>query len=359
MDIEPRKQLSIPGLEPIASPKRGKVKRKPQVTYWKEVDWELLGSLNPDYPPVILSFGLGIDSTALLLRLLFVPDCRDFPLENLVVIVAMTGDEWERTGWLAQQFILPLLRQFNIWTIQVSRGGEREQDGIVIHSSTRSPQRLYIEGAYTLAQHLLVNGMIPLKAKGKRFCTMKFKAFPIDLVVKLFFADSPQKRYRRMIGFNADEVGRAQVDRSYGAQKPRYLVGYNADEESRANDPSLAMGQSYRYLLGFNADEEGRRKEGAVTWRNQMFEFLLILWGWGRQQCERYVAEVTYLIELSEQVWVESDRPLDQTAIHYHKVVGLRSAVVCPTFWRKSCCGYCPHRKARGATTSAKRVVGG
>ena len=347
MDIQPKVQLSIPGLEPIASPKRGKVKREPQVTYCKEIDWSLPDSLDCDYAPVILSYGLGVDSTALLLRLLFEPECRDFPLQNLVVVVAMTGDEWERTAWLVQRFILPLLRRFNIWTIQVSRGGEREQDGIVIHSSTRSPQRLYIEGAYTLAQHLLVNGMIPLKAKGKRFCTMKFKAFPIDLVVKLFFGDSPQKRYRRMIGFNADEVERAQVDRSYG-EKPRYLVGYNADEVERANDSSLTMGQSYRYLLGFNADEDNRRKEETVTWRNQMFEFLLILWGWGRQQCERYLTEMTYLIELSEQVWVESDRSLDQTAVHYHKDVGLRSSVVCPTFWRKSCCGYCPHSCSNG-----------
>jgi hypothetical protein len=278
----------------------------------------------------------------MLLRFLFEPDCRDFPLRNLVVIIAMTGDEWDSTAALVRRFILPLCRRFGIWVIQVSRHGEHERDGITIHSSTRCPTRLYIEGDYKLSQHLLLNGIVPQKAKGKRFCTMKFKAFPIDFVVKLFFGDSPAVRYRRMIGFNAGEKDRAANDHSYGTQsKPRYLVGYSADEVKRAQqDSSLTTAQHYRYLLGFNANEVERQKAEASTWRNQVFEFPLIRWNWSREQCLRYSAEITYLLELSEQVWVELERPLDDTAINAEEPAALNEQVVSSTWWDKSCCEY-------------------
>lgn len=41
---------------------------------------------------------LGVDSTAILLRWLTEPSSRDFPLHNLIVITAMTGNEWSVTG---------------------------------------------------------------------------------------------------------------------------------------------------------------------------------------------------------------------------------------------------------------------
>lgn len=226
-------QMPLPGLEPGAQKPSAipLLHKQPWITYGYDTDWSLLDSLDPTHPPVILSYGLGVDSTAMLLRFLFDPSSRDFPLQNLVLVVAMTGDEWARTAQLVCRFILPLCRRFSIWLIQVSRSGESERDGITIHSSSRCPTRLYIEGCYSLGQHLLINGVVPQKAKGKRFCTMKFKAFPIDWVVKLFFGDSPDVRYRRMIGYNADETTRA------------------------AQDSSLTTAQHYRYLLGFNADE--------------------------------------------------------------------------------------------------------
>jgi hypothetical protein len=340
-------QLILPGLETHAElPDQVSLvpalHKQSWVTYCYDIDWSLLDSLDPDHPPVILSYGMGVDSTAMLLRFLFEPDCRDFPLRNLVVIIAMTGDEWDSTAALVRRFILPLCRRFGIWVIQVSRHGEHERDGITIHSSTRCPTRLYIEGDYKLSQHLLLNGIVPQKAKGKRFCTMKFKAFPIDFVVKLFFGDSPAVRYRRMIGFNAGEKDRAANDHSYGTQsKPRYLVGYSADEVKRAQqDSSLTTAQHYRYLLGFNANEVERQKAEASTWRNQVFEFPLIRWNWSREQCLRYSAEITYLLELSEQVWVELERPLDDTAINAEEPAALNEQVVSSTWWDKSCCEY-------------------
>lgn len=48
-------------------------------------------------PKVVLSWGLGEDSTAILLRWLEDPTSRDFELNELVVVSAMTGNEWEST----------------------------------------------------------------------------------------------------------------------------------------------------------------------------------------------------------------------------------------------------------------------
>jgi hypothetical protein len=58
---------------------------------------------------VILSYGLGVDSTAILLRWLSDPSSRDFDLADLIVIVAMTGNEWDVTGRHVEEHILPLL----------------------------------------------------------------------------------------------------------------------------------------------------------------------------------------------------------------------------------------------------------
>lgn len=42
-------------------------------------------------PRVVLSFGLGLDSTSLLMRWLADPASRDFDLSELAVVTAMTG----------------------------------------------------------------------------------------------------------------------------------------------------------------------------------------------------------------------------------------------------------------------------
>jgi transposase len=59
---------------------------------------------------------MGVDSTALLLRWLHDPDSRDFDLDQLIVITAMTGDEfpdtrpdWDHTCAVEGTFLLPYL----------------------------------------------------------------------------------------------------------------------------------------------------------------------------------------------------------------------------------------------------------
>lgn len=46
-------------------------------------------------PTVCVSFGMGLDSSALLVRWLTDPSTRDFGLEDMVVLTAMTGHEFD------------------------------------------------------------------------------------------------------------------------------------------------------------------------------------------------------------------------------------------------------------------------
>ncbi|MBW4464045.1 MAG: hypothetical protein KME07_01220 [Pegethrix bostrychoides GSE-TBD4-15B] len=55
--------------------------------------YELLSTLNPNFRPVVLSWGAGFDSTALLIEYILNPESRDFPLENLIVIHSVVGGE--------------------------------------------------------------------------------------------------------------------------------------------------------------------------------------------------------------------------------------------------------------------------
>lgn len=72
---------------------------------------------------VILSYGMGVDSTAILLRWMAEPETCPCDLKDLVVITSMVGDEFESTRRLLVKHILPRLRKHGIRFIQVARGG--------------------------------------------------------------------------------------------------------------------------------------------------------------------------------------------------------------------------------------------
>ena len=66
------------------------------------------------HPRHVLSYGLGLDNTAVLLRWLTDPSSRDFDLSDLVVITAMTGDEFSATGADVERYVLPELRRHRV-----------------------------------------------------------------------------------------------------------------------------------------------------------------------------------------------------------------------------------------------------
>jgi len=208
--------------------------------------------------PPVLSWGLGADSTAILVRWLVDPCSRNFDLADLIVLHASTGNEFAETGRLCEAHVLPLLRDHGVRTIQVARAGRSAaRDGIVFLEDSRTPERIYAEGAYTLAEENLSNGTMPLLSS--RRCSVKAKGEVLDAAVGAVVGD---REYRAVIGFEANEVRRAERDKGFGTSARRS-------------------------------------------------EYPLIEWGWDRQACHEFLAEITGVVR-----------------------------------WPKSACVYCPFTKA-------------
>ena len=93
--------------------------------------------------PHVLNYGMGVDSTAILLRWLEMTTAeRGFPLEDLIVLAAETGDEFDETRYLVETYVLPRLREHGIRFVELARAGEYERDGYVVLQDTRYPECL-------------------------------------------------------------------------------------------------------------------------------------------------------------------------------------------------------------------------
>jgi hypothetical protein len=218
-------------------------------------------SFLPDVIP-ILSYGMGVESSAILLRFLEEPDTFDFDLSKLVVIVAMTGDEWENTRTDVERYILPRIRQHNVRFVQVARAGHLQKKGIIVLDDGRQPHRLFADGAYKLSHELQSAGVVPAFA-GQHKCSLKFKAFVIESWLQ-------QNVYGTAI---------------------RHTFGYNADELGRVAKSDQAIA---RITFGFNSDEGARVKKGQAYDRPyRIGHYPLVEWGWDRQDCLLYIKEVT------------------------------------------------------------------
>jgi hypothetical protein len=199
--------------------------------------------------PVVASWGLGVDSTAVLLRYMFEPECRDFDLQDLIVVTAHTGDEWERTRTDVEAHMLPLLAAHGIRYIQVARSqrliNKRTNEGIAVLDDSTSPTKLYLEGVYKLSDEMFENGTIP-QSGGIRKCSMHAKGEVLDPTIARVTDGRP---FRHIMGFESTEVGRAKKDTSFSA----------------------------------HARYDGKRTA----------EYPLIEWGWDRAKCEAYILEKT------------------------------------------------------------------
>lgn len=190
--------------------------------------------------PVVLNMGMGIDSICMYLRYEEEPAIRDFDWQDLIVVSAQTGNEFEDTKLFMEQYVLPRMRARGTRYIQVARAGPSFTDGITILDDSRSPTICHTEGDYTLGQEMLIDGVVPQYASGRRKCSSKFKAFPLDTLFTRLFGDQP---FRSLIGYNADEMSRVARAQEYtNAQRPH--------------------------------------------------EFPLVTWGWDRVTCESYIEAV-------------------------------------------------------------------
>ena len=218
----------------------------------------------------ILSFGMGVESSALLLRWLEEPESRDFDLErDLIVITSHTGGEYIDTQKLCEEHLLPRMRQHHVRYVQVARAGHLEADGIKVLSDTRHPSEVHLQGAYTLNEELQAAGTVP-QFSGERRCSLKFKAWVIETWLA---RELSGQSYRHALGYNADEQLRiAKSERAFADREAipvRVAFGFNCDEESR-----IARAAKY--------DTELRQ-----GW------YPLAAWGWSREQCLRYLKEMT------------------------------------------------------------------
>jgi hypothetical protein len=102
----------------------------------------------------ILSYGMGVESSAILVRWLEEPSIRSCPLEELILITAQTGDEYDDTRGDVEAHILPRLRKHHVRYVQVARRGHLEAQGISVLSDTRQPEELLIKGDFRLSNEL-------------------------------------------------------------------------------------------------------------------------------------------------------------------------------------------------------------
>ena len=209
---------------------------------------------------IVLSYGLGVDSTALLFRWLTDPDSRNFDLRDLVVVTAMTGNEWPDTVDLVERHVLPRLAEAGVTYAQVARGGPSQGDGVTILDESDEPRRLFADGAYRLSDELTSAGTIP-QAAGSRYCSQKFKGWVIDT----YLAECVRDATRHAFGYEAGEVTRAT--------------------RCEENMPS-------RLAFGFDSTETARaRRATEFDGPLRVAEFPLIEWGWDREECLRFIQQ--------------------------------------------------------------------
>lgn len=211
---------------------------------------------DPTRPTVLLNWGLGKHSTAAAVELIENPAQRDFRLEQLILVTAMTGDEWRSSRRQAEEFLLPLLRAHHIRYVQIARNGPSEHDGITVLSDTRSPFKVFTDGVYRLSDEVLRDGVVPSVCK--RTCSQKFKGW----VIGRWIAEHLRGGVRQIIGFHAGE--RYRIER-----ESRFYAG----EGSPIEHPLFAWGWDDEACIGYLRERFG------VEWENSACDFCMFAGG--------------------------------------------------------------------------------
>jgi hypothetical protein len=170
---------------------------------------------------VVLSLGMGVDSVAVLTRLLLDPNTRWFDLRDLIVMTSMTGDEFRTTADHMEQYALPLMRQYNVRYVQLSRGGQYTASRYAVLDDSSRPECMHMAGPWRLSDYQLAIGSVPQFAHGKRDCSRKSKGEPLDWWKADHLGDAP---YEHLLGYSAEEGKRMLRDATYnsGGRLARY-----------------------------------------------------------------------------------------------------------------------------------------
>lgn len=157
---------------------------------------------------IILSYGLGVDSTAILVRWIREPASRTFPLDQVTVINSNTGNEYTSTHTAVDTHVLPLLRKHGIRFVELARGGPDTADGYEILADTTAPTTLHSRGAWSVSDEYEVSGSVVQTAGGRK-CAQRFKGEVIDAWIRDHLGSRP---YGHAVGFAVGEEGRAIRD---------------------------------------------------------------------------------------------------------------------------------------------------
>jgi hypothetical protein len=186
---------------------------------------------------VVLSYGMGVDSSAILARWLREPESRDFDLDDLIVLTSQVGDEFASTARLIEDHMLDLMRANKVRWVQIARKTASQRDGIEVLSDSRETKKVHLDGCYKLSTELMDAGTIPTSGMCRK-CSLKAKGWALDLWIEA----NVEGEFRHVMGFNADELKRVEKDESYSKVE---------------------------------------RKS----------EYPLVTWGWGRKKCEDYLED--------------------------------------------------------------------
>jgi hypothetical protein len=166
-------------------------------------------------PRLVLGYGLGVDSTAIVLRWDEDPSTMPVPWEEVLVVTAMTGDEYPRTGALVERHILPLFRKHAVRYAQVARGGQPAAAGTVVLDDSRSPERVRLfDGPWSLSAEMRAAGTVP-QVGGERRCSIHAKGDVLDP----FIRQEVPGPYLHVLGFEAGEARRAKKDAKYNTDR--------------------------------------------------------------------------------------------------------------------------------------------
>lgn len=121
---------------------------------------------------LVINWGLGVDSSAYLVRMLEDPAAHGVDLARTMVMHELTGDEWPATRAHAEQFVLPLLREHRVRLVQVARASRSLETAVM--DDSRQPQRIIERGPWALWDEYETGGTVPQQG-GIRLCSLHAK----------------------------------------------------------------------------------------------------------------------------------------------------------------------------------------
>jgi len=188
---------------------------------------------------LIVNFGGGVDSTAILVGLAHLFNTGDTTARPDLILFADTGDELPETYENVRRMSVYCKAVFGIGVTTCSR-------------PLNIPGRV---GYQSLSENCVTNETLPGEAFGRGNCSMKWKHEPMDAFLR------GRKRPARQGWLEANDFG----------TKPMRLIGYDATE---AGNPKSKRGKNAQIL------------EDDLN----LYSYPLVEWGWTRQDCIEAIA---------------------------------------------------------------------